>query len=753
MGVDAAEAVKALIAESWLGGREVAPALGEVTLAPHQREAVARVLDLLDEYGGALLADETGMGKTYVALAVARTVDSFLVVAPASLRETWRGAFARAGVSGGLLTFESLSRAAAAADAVVSLVIVDEAHHIRNPRTRRYTALARLTWGSRVLLLTATPIHNRPRDLRSQLGLFLGTRARTSDAAALARLVVRRTHARLTRSERLPLVEPPRWLSTPHAPAVLRATFELPPAVPPAGGGEAHALLRLGLLRAWTSSAAALRAALVRRLRQAAALTSALDAGRFPSRGALGAWTVIDDALQLAFPELVADLTPHGDAERLRAAISAHVEGVRRIQDAVRHAGDPDDARAQHLRDLRRRHRGECIVAFTHFVETARGLFRRLAGDGAVALVTAQGARIASGAVRRAVILDQLAPGGAHRGDPRLPVSLLLATDVLSEGLNLQQASVLVHLDLPWTAARLEQRLGRVRRMGSPHARVHVYAIGPPPQARELSAVVRAVQRKLRLVTSLAGVPDATLLDCAFGAGARRCAPGTGDLTGAVERLRAALEEWRSPASAVTARNVTPVAVRRALPGAMPGEWEALALVSIGTRHRLVVVEPRGVSAHPQRLLDLVRAERESTAAPEESQAARGAVRDARTAVDAWLAERRGTLAVDAVLDTPSPAHAAVLRWLDHCLARARRHERPDAALLIAGCRSLVLGARGAGAEEFLAHWLQSTSRAPADIETLSAALAARSPHQRTACRAPPALRALLVLVRTGEGG
>ena len=47
------------------------------------------------------------------------------------------------------------------------------------------------------------------------------------------------------------------------------------------------------------------------------------------------------------------------------------------------------------------------------------------------------------------------------------PVDLLIATDLLSEGLNLQDASVVVHLDLPWTAARLTQRIGRVWRVGA----------------------------------------------------------------------------------------------------------------------------------------------------------------------------------------------------------------------------------------------------------------------------------------------
>src|SRR3989442_2965875 len=61
------------------------------------------------------------------------------------------------------------------------LVLVDEAHRFRNPDTRRYRALARLAVGAAVLLVTATPVHNRIADLFHLFRLFL----RDHDLAAL----------------------------------------------------------------------------------------------------------------------------------------------------------------------------------------------------------------------------------------------------------------------------------------------------------------------------------------------------------------------------------------------------------------------------------------------------------------------------------------------------------------------------------------------------------------------------------------
>ena len=76
--------------------------------------------------------------------------------------------------------------------------------------------------------------------------------------------------------------------------------------------------------------------------------------------------------------------------------------------------------------------------------------------------MTAAGARIASGPLPRREILAQFAPDGVPRDSTPAArrVDLLVTTDLLSEGVNLQRASVIVHLDIPWNPARLEQREG-----------------------------------------------------------------------------------------------------------------------------------------------------------------------------------------------------------------------------------------------------------------------------------------------------
>src|SRR5688572_21645545 len=83
-------------------------------------------------------------------------------------------------------------------------------------------------------------------------------------------------------------------------------------------------------------------------------------------------------------------------------------------------------------------------------------------------------------------------------------VTLLLTTDLLSEGVNLQDASVVVHLDLPWNPARLAQRLGRIRRPGGA-SEVASYLLSPPAHASLLLRTEARLRAKLARAESTIG--------------------------------------------------------------------------------------------------------------------------------------------------------------------------------------------------------------------------------------------------------
>jgi hypothetical protein len=230
-------------------------------LRPSQRDARTRIAAAFAEFGGALLADPPGTGKTVVALAVAAEVPGAtdvrgapdapsalpaLVVAPATLRDQWHRAAAHAHVPIRWCSLEALSRGATPAPA--RLVIVDEAHHARNPATRRYGALAASCVGARVLLLSATPVVNGGADRDALLALFLGARAARLSGGrgrALHHPSAGGRRRAASRSAARPAAAP-RW-SSPPSPCAAGVPAAGPTADGSTGGGAGPDLARDGL--------------------------------------------------------------------------------------------------------------------------------------------------------------------------------------------------------------------------------------------------------------------------------------------------------------------------------------------------------------------------------------------------------------------------------------------------------------------------------------------------------------------------
>ena len=403
----------------------------------------------------------------------------------------------RACVECTLITHEALSRGREL-EAGYDGIIVDESHRFRSTSAHRYSMLAASSSRSMLLLLSATPVQNRLRDLAAQVALFHGERAFELDAGALAGFVVR---SDMVSGAGLPQVAPPVWIR-PEVDdgAVLEWLIALPPPPRAADGGDAGVLRTVALVRAWASSRAALIATLRHRRRSQVAIEQSALEGLVPTMHEIRSWTGADDVVQLGFPSVLVNAGADASAVGLALhAVEREVSAVRMLDGAIAVSADPDIARVQAIREIRRAHPGERVLAFTERATTARAFFALMRSDVGVGLLTAQEARIASGRVSRDELLARFAPSarGAPMPVERERVTLLLSTDVSSEGVNLQDASVVVHLDMPWNPARLAQRVGRIRRPGGA-ATVRAYLLAPPAPSELLLDVERRLRRKLR---------------------------------------------------------------------------------------------------------------------------------------------------------------------------------------------------------------------------------------------------------------
>jgi hypothetical protein len=622
------------------------------------------------------------------------------------------------------------------------LLIVDESHRFRSTTARRYDALARLAARTPLLLLSATPLQNSTRDLAAQLALFLGERAWRMDERALARYVVR---GGVQADAALPAIAPPAWVRpTVDDGDLLGAILALPPPARALDAGDGGALRVIGLVRAWASSRAALRAALRRREQAVAAIEQSVASGRAPTKREIRSWQGPDADVQLGFvPLLVEHAVDPALLDEAVGAVARERTALRELAGIVARTPDPDLARVDALRSIRARHAEARVLAFSEHAATVRAYYAALRGDPGVGLLTASDARIASGKLPRDALLARFAPRAQGAPDPpsRERVSLLLTTDLLSEGVNLQDASVVVHLDLPWNPARLAQRVGRLRRPGGA-ALVHSYLVAPPARAALLLDVERRLRRKLACAERAIGrgvecVPRLSSVEppaVAVHHVQRHLAPATGSLDAtALGMLADRLAGWRLEAPYSHAGQGAPVvaAVQANVPGWLAALHDGRLVAALG-----------GGPPDTESSVQQAAGAAEGSACPADARHAAAALRE----VDAWLAAERLTETCGLTAE-PTALELALEHAVTAALRQAPRHRQATVSALTTRIRARLARPRSLGVERELAGLLARRPRASDSAEEWLLELARQLGERRSGeAGAPPGVVALILL-------
>ena len=632
-------------------------------LDQYQRDGYGAMLKIGAKYGGAFLCDGVGLGKTFVGLMLIERLVKFerkkvLLVVPKSGREpVWESAIRRylPELFGQYSTLKiinhtDLQRGGHWVQELqdhkdnADVVVVDEAHHFRNPSTKkatsRYWQMHDLAKGKQLFMLTATPINNRLIDLqhliehftqreaghfKETLGIHslpghfsklekdlakrmgneiiqgelagLETGDLLSQDSLFRELVVQRSRAYVKESQKtagateamFPKREAPKVADysikktygkllglVEKAFNKKQPLFTLPMYYPLAYPNpnatvatddfeenrqkQVVGLIRILFLKRFESSASAFESSCQQLLKKVLAFVQVNSTTKH-EMAALERWRIHQDELIGSVQKRQNDLfggelegNPEQDEDIVSEEMLANFESLDRnlfdvpqilsesLQDLnqiaeflneLRQFKPSDDNKLQALIKLLKtdpvlkKHK---VMIFSEFSATARYLAAELVKEGI------QGVDQIDSATKRSRgdVIRQFAPyyndmtSQALADKGHTETRVLIATDVLSEGLNLQDATRLINYDLHWNPVRLMQRIGRVDRRMNPEIEkklikdhpdvkairgtVEYWNFLPPGELDELLNLFKKVSSKTLLISKTLGIEGKKLL-------------------------------------------------------------------------------------------------------------------------------------------------------------------------------------------------------------------------------------------------
>ncbi|MGB9700577.1 MAG: helicase-related protein [Thermodesulfobacteriota bacterium] len=603
-----------------------------IILADFQRDGYLTALQAIDRYGGVLLSDSVGLGKTYLAL---RILDDFayrlrqkaLIICPAQLKDIlWEPKLRDTGIRADIVHRERVSRDFPVENYVdYDLIVVDESHNFRNSQTNCWKNLfSTVIQGKpkKIVLITATPVNNNVFDLYNQLrlitkdsddffksagitslwGYFLkADRDKDTLYDLLEEIAVRRSRPFIRKyypSAKIdgePIRFPERKLNiirynlddtyqgiyeecSRTIENLILASYNiesyrketkglqldifngLKETLLSKGWKEKDVndyLMKLGrnesvigilkvlLLKRLESSIEAFKLSLKRLIDFQKMFLEVFDKGRLLDREIYrkyfqGFETDECDEEEKTF-EFDLETLPKinladYETDKIRSCVKKDIEALTNIYWKVESISPKQDAKLQALIEELKRLKGKKVIIFGYFKDTMRYLYRYLGGNREWLLTEADEAErkdidkflreIGLPSEKISITDSEIKPferkdriirfSPISNNRPELKgtekeIEILLSTDVLSEGQNLQDANTVINYDLPWNPVRLVQRIGRIDRLKSPHDFIYLYNFFPEDALESILGILQRLYTKLEAINLSVGL-DASIL-------------------------------------------------------------------------------------------------------------------------------------------------------------------------------------------------------------------------------------------------
>jgi len=594
-------------------------------LTTFQKHGVARALRLIRERGGVIVADEVGLGKTFIAGDILQIYSDrrqrALLICPAALRDTtWKQFLSDYSMSRAIecISFEQLAGDIQLKDIQrpnatkhhlqrdleeYQLIIVDEAHNYRNPNTpRRAAALRRILFGQKrdLLLLTATPVNNSLWDLYYLVRFFIRQDAHLADQGILSikerfleamrtnptdlspdvlypiidATTVKRTRQFVKKHYSLDTIKlsdgTPRLIDFPK-PNAITVRYELESQLPgffdqleaaldsngdknirfarympntyrkipadPEENGHVQAmkgLLRSGLLKRFESSCYAFRETINKMIVQHKQFLKGIDKGHILTTAFLNEISGDDeslfDELLKKYSEEVDDAKDY-DITRLKIDVIRDLELLKKLAESAesisKHGDSKLKALSAELTKIAQQAESEAsdaideaqkrkVLIFSSYADTVNWIWKFLKEELKVRpelkpyqnrLAAVSGSQKFDPITKDEAVMG-FAPISmqAKSGNDHDKFDILVTTDILAEGVNLQQCRHIINYDVPWNPMLLVQRHGRIDRINSPHRRVFLRTIFPNDRLDELLKLESRILGKLAMAAASVGV-------------------------------------------------------------------------------------------------------------------------------------------------------------------------------------------------------------------------------------------------------
>ena len=561
------------------------------TLAKFQQHAVRTILQTIDEYGGAMLADSTGLGKTHIGMAVMRKKAAegkrILLVAPAQVWDTvWKDRLEDAQISVKPIGNEKLSRQ----DFDVfkyrkyDFIIIDESQNFRSGSAgRRQNLMKIVSLGKtkQILLMSATPVNNSLMDLYYQVSIITGGRddafadigipdlhAYMKKAAKrklndgleriqliLDAIMIRRTRTYIKEAypdEKIgdrPITfpkrdyKPIRYKMTDLFGDIYSDMSDTVKSLKMTPYGiekynksltdeerRKHAILAslqvVLLLKRFESSMAAAMISIENKIVLFEHFEKVLKQDKLISSKQFGKimlkWNAqdvtddVDDTKRDEFFMNEIRSLPLQDAagydiELMKMEVKSDLKLLRDYLDSLKKLPKIDKKAEAVAEMIQRDHALETesrkVLIFTEYTATAkyvRDFLKTKFPDKRIEMITGD---VQKG---RAEIIRRFSPrSNTEEEDAPLPdteTDILVSTEVLAEGQNLQDCNYVVNYDLPWNPMRIVQRIGRVDRLNSVYDTVHSRECFPEEDLDKLLRLTSNLTGKIEDVNETVGM-------------------------------------------------------------------------------------------------------------------------------------------------------------------------------------------------------------------------------------------------------